>query len=114
MLTLAEQLRKRPFYLLERHDFVADVRKSLARNFADGAATSPFFEPHEFANLFKTEAEILRTLNEPNPINHGVRVAPHAARALWDSQQTTSLVVPYRFHPHLSRPSELSNSHCGV
>src|ERR1700677_268750 len=90
MLTLAEQLGQHPFHLLECCDFLADVCESVACYLADGAATSPLFEPHEFANLIETEAKVLRALDEPNPINRGSRVAPHAAGAVWDSQQTTS------------------------
>jgi hypothetical protein len=97
MLTLAEQLGQHPFHLPECCDFLADDCESVACYFADGAPTSPLFEPHEFANLIETEAKVLRALDEPNPINRGGRVAPHAAGSMWDSQQTTSLVVPYHF-----------------
>jgi hypothetical protein len=114
MLTLAEQLGKHPLHLPERFDFLADVRESVACYFANGGATSPSFQPHQLANLLKTEAKVLRPLDEPNPVDRLGRVTAHAASALWDSQQTPPLVVPYSFHPYLGRPSELSNSHCGV
>jgi hypothetical protein len=56
MLTLAEQLGKHPFHLPKGRDFLADVGESVACYFADGAATSPLFEPQKFANLLEAEA----------------------------------------------------------
>jgi hypothetical protein len=72
------------------------------------------FESHEFTNLIETEAEVLRALDEANPVNHGGRVLPHPPCAMWDSQQTPTLVIPYGFHPHLGRESKPPNGNGGI
>ena len=44
-----------------------------------------------------------------NPLYHGGRIATNAAAAVWDSEQTTALVIPYRFNAYVGSPSQASN-----
>jgi len=113
MLAFAEQLGQHLLHLPQRCELLADTGQSGTRNLADGTATTAVFQTHQFANFLETEPKILRSLDESNPVNRGDRIAAHGAAAMWDSQQTTALVIPYRFDTHLGRPSEFPNSHSG-
>jgi hypothetical protein len=88
------------------NQLLADTAKSGFGNLANGPSTAALLQPHQLANFLETEAQILRTLNEPNPVDRSDRIAAHTAAVMWDSQQTAALVVPYSFDPHLGRPSE--------
>ena len=114
MFTCAEQFREHPLHLLERGDFLANIPESIGGNLADGIATAALFKPHEFTDFIEGKTQILRTLDEPNPVNHGGRISAHAASAVWDSQQMPALVIPYSFDPHLGRPSQPPNGNCGI
>jgi hypothetical protein len=100
--------------LFERIDFLANIRESVAGNLADGATTATLLKPHELTNLIEGETQALRPLDEPNPVNHGGRISPHAGAALWDSQQMPALVVPYSFYPNFCRTREPPNGNGGI
>jgi len=114
MFAFTEQRGEYPFHLFERYDFFTDVRESVAGNLADGVTTATLLEAQELTNLIEGKTQILRALYEPNSVNNGSRISPHAAGAMWDSQQTPALVIPYRFHPHLGRASEPPNGNGSI
>jgi hypothetical protein len=89
----------RPPHPLERNDFLANIRESVSGNLADCVTVGALLEAQKFTNLVEGEAQVLRTLDEPNPVDHSDRISSLAAGALRDSQQTSALVVPYSFNP---------------
>jgi hypothetical protein len=111
MFTFKEQLREYTLHLLERGDLLANIREPVAGNLADGVASAALLEPHELTDFIEGKTEVLRTLDEPNPVNHGRRISSYATGAMWDSQQMPALVIPYSLDTHVGRASEPADGH---
>ncbi len=64
--------------------------------------------------FIESKTEILRTLDESNPVDHGGRISPYSASAMWHSEQMPALVIRYSLDPHLGRPSEPPYGNYGI
>jgi hypothetical protein len=58
VFTFEEQHREHSFHLFERHDFLANIRESVAGNLADGVSTAALLEAQELTNFIEGKTQI--------------------------------------------------------
>jgi hypothetical protein len=108
-LALPQQPPEYPFHLCECDNLPANVTEPRFRDLANRGSTTALLEPQQFANFVQAEPQLLRALDEANPLNHGGRIAPDAATTVRDGEQTPALVVAYRFDTHVCGSGQASN-----
>jgi len=106
VLALGHEVFEDSLHPLEVRQFRLDLRQPVGSDASDGPSIGAVLQLQQFSHLFERETELLRPLDEADPLDQAQRVIAERSFALWHRQELSVLVVADRLHSDVGGAGE--------